>query len=151
MYQMIKNMLVVTKEVPEEEREHRGAHILVLKDSIDTYLANRDKPREKASGTTTKYIPRAPPLNINDDEIREILNVPLKDLIQAYKERRIDRTVYSIKDAAKITGLKLEILNKMVELGMVRTVKDGDRIGLNEETVMELKNKNKPDDDIVNI
>lgn len=151
MYQMISDMLVVSKDIPGNEREHKGPHKLVLRDSIDTYMANRDQPRERVSETATKYIPRSPPIAIDNDELRDILNVPLKDLIQAYKERRIDRTVYSLRDAAKITGLKLEILTKMVELKMVRTVKDGDRIGLNEETVMELKNKNKPDDDIVTI
>lgn len=155
MYQMIKDMVVVTKEIPESERDHRGAHVLVLKDSVDTYLANRDKPREKVSGTTTKYIPRSPPINIDDEELREILNVSLKDLIYAYKERRIDRTVYTVRDAAKATGIRLDIINALIKGGYLSHIIEDGRVYITEQGMKDLKERfssqKASDDDIVTI
>lgn len=139
MYQMIRDMVVVVKEIPKEEREHRGPTVMVLKDSIDTYLANRDKPREAVSKTTTKYIPAGPHIEVDSAELAAIMNVPLRELIAAYKERRLDKTVYTIREAARITGEQISFIQKACDLGWIDSICQGGKTHVTERGINNLK------------
>lgn len=125
IYAMIKDMVVVTRDVPPDEREHRGPTVMVNKDSLDTYLANRDRPRDARKVTSTKYVREGTKVVVEDNELQQILHVPLKELIAAYKERRIDQTVYTIREAARVTGLEQRFVKKMCEIGMIECETDG--------------------------
>ena len=125
IYAMIKDMVVKVQEIPPDEREHRGPTVMVDKDSLDTYLANRDKPREHKPVTSTKYIREIPKVVVDDKDLREIMSVPLSELIAAYKERRIDSTVYTIKEASRALGKDQKFIRGLCEMGMIEYINDG--------------------------
>ncbi len=134
IYALIKDGRVISIDNPHPE--HRGAQVLVDRETLDTYLANRGKV--KAERRQPELIKAGPLAEISDDMYLKVQNVPLRELVAAYIAQRVERRIYSISDAQRRSGLRRDNIVMLCKLGLIECEERDDSYQISEKGMNQL-------------